>query len=244
MSEDIQNTAVIKQNNGKFTVKFAMPAGETNTIQFRRIAKAAQTYGEGGIQVNFRQSFEIRDVEEANIPKLTYEMILAGVMVDNTAKFQNIVACPGADQCSLGVVRTLNVAKALDHHLLIKLEKTATQANMAVNLSGCANGCTHPLINDIGIVGAVGRVNDKKTLGWDLYIGGKLGEEQVIGTLIGFVEQTKVYAAVENIVDTFLADNDEKTTMQKWLSEHYTIHKVTDNLRAAGLLHSSLAEVE
>ncbi len=239
-----QNQAIVKQKNDKFTVKFNLPAGEMTTHQLRHIAKVSEKYGDGIMQINFRQSFEIRDVAEENIPKLTYDMAYIGITVENSEKYQNIVACPGADQCGLAVVKTIDLARALNYHLANKLDKAETKASMAINVSGCGNGCTHPLINDIGLIGSVGRVDGKKVLGWNVHIGGKLGEDQVIALPIGFIEQGKVIQAVDIITDTYLADNKPDITLQSWLLEHTSVHKVTDNLKQANILYPTLNETE
>lgn len=239
---DRQNKAILEQKNGKYTVKFNLPAGEFNSHQLRHIAKCAKTYGDGIMQVNFRQSFEIRDIAKDDIPKLTYDMNYINIELEKSAKYQNIVACPGADQCNMGVVKTLSLAAAINQHLEAKLHKTETMANMAINLSGCGNGCTHPLINDIGIIGAVGRIDGKKALGWNLHLGGKLGDNQVIALPIGFIEQTKVIPAVDMIVDTYLSSGKADTSLQNWLSEHGNIHVVSEKLKSAGLLHPTLNE--
>jgi len=239
-----QNQAIIEQKNGKYTVKFNLPAGEFNSHQLRHIAKCAKTYGDGIMQVNFRQSFEIRDIAKDDIAKLTYDMNYINIGLENSAKYQNIVACPGADQCNMGVVKTLSMASAINQHLEAKLNKTETLANMAINISGCGNGCTHPLINDIGIIGAVGRINGNKTLGWNLHLGGKLGEEQVIALPIGFIEQTKAIPAVDIIVDTYLSSGKADISLQSWLLDHTNIHIVSENLKNAGLLHPTLNEAE
>lgn len=239
---DRQNQAIIEQKNGKYTVKFNLPAGEFNSHQLRHIAKCAKTYGDGIMQVNFRQSFEIRDIAKSDIPKLTYDMDYINIGLENSAKYQNIVACPGADQCNMGVAKTLSLAGAMNQHLEAKLNKTKTLANMTINLSGCGNGCTHPLINDIGMIGAVGRIDGKKVLGWNLHLGGKLGEEQVIGLVIGFISETKAIQALDTIVDTYLNSGKTDISLQNWLTEHGNIHVVTEALRSAGLLYPTLNE--
>src|SRR5690606_29801183 len=63
---------------------------------------------------------------------------------------RNITSCPGRYSCTNAQVDTQGIGLELDS-ILCHLDYLPAKFKIAI--AGCVNGCTHPLINDLGIVG-------------------------------------------------------------------------------------------
>ena len=134
-----------------FSVRLRAPAGFVTTEQLARVQDAADRYGRGYVHLTARQGIEIPWVRLEAFEALKSALGEAGVIPAGCGpRVRNVMACPGSATCSRGVVDCQALATELDagffgRELPIKKFKIA--------ISGCANSCTTPQVNDVGLVG-------------------------------------------------------------------------------------------
>ncbi len=204
-----------QKQKGLVRLLFNLPAGELNSQQLRKMAEISTKYGAGYVSLTMRQNFELPGVPEESVPEVLREMSLSGFYPQDSQKLENVVSCPGADQCGLALMKTLGLAAQIDETLR---KRSSLPKNLAVNLSGCSNGCTHPLINEIGFVGAGGKIGGKKVFGFDLHLGGS-HDEASLGERIGFVPDGKIMKLLNRILDIYNRENKKSLTFLDFVKE-------------------------
>ena len=149
--------------------------GDITAAQFRAIAAIGRDF-EADIRLTNRQNLIIRGLDESDLPEL-YERLLAVDMARPGAELvRDVVACPGADTCNLAVTQSRGLAKAIGDAL--ESEGLADVPGLRINISGCPNSCGQHHAADIGFFGAERRANGRSAPGYQMMLGGYIGQEQ------------------------------------------------------------------
>jgi len=134
------------------TVRIRAPAGLLSVDQVRGIATIAKKYGRGIVHCTTRQTLEIPHVNPEELKKVERDLEKNGTPVGSEKdEIVNVIACPGTERCKFANIDTINLAKKIDARLFGK----AMPVKIRISLSGCPNGCTSPMLNEIGIIGRV-----------------------------------------------------------------------------------------
>jgi len=150
--------------------------GDITADQFRGIA-AIQREFESDIRLTNRQNLIIRGLDESDLPRL-YELLEEIGMAEAGAELvRDVVACPGADTCNLAVTQSRGLAKAIGDAL--DAEGLGTVGGLRINISGCTNSCGQHHSADIGFFGAERRANGRSAPGYQMLLGGYVGQEQM-----------------------------------------------------------------
>jgi anaerobic sulfite reductase subunit C len=144
---------VITERNADFcTVRIRAPAGILTVEQIRGVANLAKKYGTGVVHCTTRQTLEIPHVNPTVLKKIETGLEKNGTPVGSEKdEIVNIISCPGTERCKYANIDTIGLAKKIDQKMFGK----EMPVKMRISLSGCPNGCTSPMLNEIGIMGRV-----------------------------------------------------------------------------------------
>jgi anaerobic sulfite reductase subunit C len=144
---------VITERDADFcTVRIRAPAGVLSAEQVRGIATIAKRYGNGNVHCTTRQTIEIPHVSPARLKKIERALEKNGTPVGSEKdEVVNIIACPGISRCKFANIDTISLAGKVDEKLFGK----EMPVKMRIAISGCPNGCTSPMLNEIGIIGRI-----------------------------------------------------------------------------------------
>ena len=149
--------------------------GDITADQFRAIAAISRDF-DADIRLTNRQNLIIRGLDESELPAL-YQRLLAVDMARPGAELvSDVVACPGADTCNLAVTQSRGLAKAIGDAL--EADGLAEVGGLRINISGCPNSCGQHHAADIGFFGAERRANGRSAPGYQMMLGGYIGQEQ------------------------------------------------------------------
>ena len=90
---------------------------------------------------------------------------------------RDVVACPGADTCNLAVTQSRGLADAIGTAL--EEAGLAEVGGVRTNISGCTNSCGQHHTVDIGFFGAERRAHGQSAPGYQMLLGGYVGQEQI-----------------------------------------------------------------
>ena len=91
----------------------------------------------------------------------------------------HVIACPGRRWCSRGLVETNPTADRIRRELADVLPAGAT-----VCISGCPNGCSHPAVAQVGLIGCVTTVDGQRREAFNVFVGGTMGRGPRLAGLI------------------------------------------------------------
>jgi sulfite reductase beta subunit-like hemoprotein len=150
--------------------------GDVTSDQFRALAAISRELT-AEVRVTNRQNLVYRGLGEEQLPVL-HERLAAIAMAEPGAELaRDVVACPGADTCNLAVTQSRGLADAIGEAL--EEAGLADVGGVRTNISGCTNSCGQHHTADVGFFGAERRANGRSAPGYQLLLGGYVGEEQI-----------------------------------------------------------------
>jgi sulfite reductase beta subunit-like hemoprotein len=150
--------------------------GDVTSEQFRALAAIQREFG-ADVRVTNRQNVVFRDLTEEQLPTLFARLDVIGMAEPGAELARDVVSCPGADTCNLAVTQSRGLAadigKALEEAGL------ADVGGVRINISGCTNSCGQHHVADIGFLGVERRAHGKPAPGYQMQLGGRVGQMEV-----------------------------------------------------------------
>ncbi len=181
------NTLAQKQAGYRaVTVKLAL--GDVTSAQMRALAALSRSFANGELRTTNTQNFVLRWVPEGRLVRLHRELGLIGLAEPDAGHITDVVACPGADYCSLAITKSMGVAEQIRAHLAPEGGRAEADdlvrsiGEFEIKISGCPNSCGQHHVADIGMTGLL--VKDKEGNEqpyYSLRVGGGVGPNARIG---------------------------------------------------------------
>jgi sulfite reductase beta subunit-like hemoprotein len=225
-----ENASVIRgAANGTVSAIAYAPLGDITASQFRALANI-QRHFKSDVRLSNRQNVVFRSLQPSQMREL-YDMLDAIGMAQPGAELaRDVVACPGADTCNIAVTQSRGLAKAIGEKL--EEEGLAEVGGVRINISGCTNSCGQHHASDIGFFGAERRAHGKSLPGYQMLLGGYVGEEQIhFGEKALRLPAKAAPEAVARVVRRFAAERNAAETFQGWLARSGGATAVADGLR-------------
>ncbi len=203
--------------------------GDITTDQFRRLADIQRDFALD-IRITNRQNFAFRDLTEADFRGLYDRLSEIGMAEPGAELARDVVSCPGADTCNLAVTQSRGLASAIGDAL--EDAGLAEVGGVRVNISGCTNSCGQHHISDIGFMGLERRAHGRAAPGYQMLLGGHLGEMEVeFGAKAGKLPAKAAPEAVVKIVGRFASERDAGETFTAWLARAGGAKDVGDSVK-------------
>jgi sulfite reductase beta subunit-like hemoprotein len=150
--------------------------GDVTSAQFRELAAIQR---EMGLEVRLtnRQNIAFRGLTEEQLPALYQRLDAAGMAEPGAELVRDVVTCPGADTCNLAVTQSRGLGAAIGQ--LLEEEGLAEVGGLRINISGCTNSCGQHHTSDIGFFGAERRAHGLSAPGYQMLLGGHVGQAQI-----------------------------------------------------------------
>jgi sulfite reductase beta subunit-like hemoprotein len=190
--------------------------GDVTSDQFRALA-SIQRELEAEVRVTNRQNFVFRGLTDSQLDTL-YERLEAIGMAEPGAELsRDVVACPGADTCNLAVTQSRGLADEIGRRL--EEEGLADIGGVRTNISGCTNSCGQHHASDIGFFGAERRAHGKAAPGYQMLLGGYVGEASIeFGQKALRVPAKNAPEAAVRVVRRYVDERDAGEAFQSWLA--------------------------
>ena len=202
--------------------------GDVTAEQFRGIAAISRDF-DAEVRITNRQNFVLRELSEEQLPSL-YERLAAIDMAEPGAELsRDVVACPGADTCNLAVTQSRGLASAIGEAL--EAAGLAEVEGVRTNISGCTNSCGQHHIADIGFFGAERRAHGRSAPGYQMLLGGHVGDEQIeFGAKALRLPAKAAPEAVVRVVGRYATEREHAETFQSWLARVGGAKEVAEGL--------------
>ncbi len=189
--------------------------GDVTAAQFRGIAAIARDLGLE-VRITNRQNFVFRGLGEDQLAEVHERLDALGMAQPGAELARDVVACPGADTCNLAVTQSRGLASAIGEAL--ETAGLAEVDGVRTNISGCTNSCGQHHIADIGFFGAERRAHGRSAPGYQLLLGGYIGNEQAeFGQKALRLPAKAAPQAVVRLVGRFAEERTYGETFTSWL---------------------------
>ncbi len=155
------------------TIRLQVPRGKMSSEQMKGIAEVLETYGKGYAIPTIRKGLEVPWIRFEESPEAVDELKKLGLSAGSCGtKVRTIVSCAGMDHCIHSNVDMEN----MHQRLLDRYYEKDTPTKFKIALSGCHRACSHPYINDFGVIA------DER--GFTILVGGKGGRHPGFGEVL------------------------------------------------------------
>jgi sulfite reductase beta subunit-like hemoprotein len=203
--------------------------GDITSDQFRALASIQRELALD-VRVTNRQNFVFRDLTEEQLPKLFDRLTTIGMAEPGAELARDVVACPGADTCNLAVTQSRGLADAIGQRL--EEEGLADVGGVRTNISGCTNSCGQHHTSDIGFFGAERRAHGKSAPGYQMLLGGYVGQAKIeFGQKALRLPAKNAPEAAVRVVRRFATEREAGETFRSWLDRAGGAMAVADDLR-------------
>jgi sulfite reductase (ferredoxin) len=194
---------------GRYAVPVVVPLGELTATQLREIAALLHGLGLSDVRVTQDQNLLI-----AGVPEVMLTPLARGLERLRLEAAGGVVACRGADSCSLGITASLPLAA--------RIGSAAPQVR--VHVSGCPNGCAQPETADIGLSGFGRRHHGKLIPHYQLSLGGCGRWTGQLGFEGPAVPAARAALAVHRVAATFREDRLAGEDFGNWSHRRGTVY--------------------
>ena len=189
--------------------------GDITAVQFRGLAAVARELG-AEVRITNRQNLVFRGLSERQLSTLHARLEAIDMASPGAELVRDVVACPGADTCNLAVTQSRGLADAISTAL--EAEGLSEVGGLRVNISGCTNSCGQHHVADIGFNGAERRAHGKSAPGYQMLLGGYVGQEQIhFGDKALRLPAKNAPQAVVRVVRRFAEERQAGQTFRQWL---------------------------
>jgi sulfite reductase (ferredoxin) len=190
--------------------------GDITAEQFRALADIQRDFAID-IRITNRQNLALRDLTEGDLRGLFDRLADIGMADPGAELARDVVACPGADTCNLAVTQSRGLADDIGRAL--EEAGLADVGGVRVNISGCTNSCGQHHISDIGFNGLERRAHGRAAPGYQMLLGGHLGDMQVeFGNKAVKLPAKRAAEAVVRVVGRFAGEREAGETFPTWLA--------------------------
>jgi len=190
--------------------------GDITTDQFRALA-AIQRDFDAEVRVTNRQNLVFRDLSEDQLHDLHRRLEAIDMAEPGAELARDVVACPGADTCNLAVTQSRGLADDIGRAL--EAAGLADVGGVRVNISGCTNSCGQHHISDIGFCGVERRAHGRSAPGYQMLLGGHVGQTQIeFGEKALRLPAKNVATAVVTLVERFAGERTAGETFPAWIT--------------------------
>ena len=184
--------------------------GDITARQFRELA-AIQRHFSADMRLTNRQNVVFRGMQPGQMRELFDRLDAIGMAKPGAELARDVVACPGADTCNIAVTQSRGLADAIGAKL--EEEGLAEVGGVRINISGQHHA------SDIGFFGAERRAHGKSLPGYQMLLGGHIGDEQIhFGEKALRLPAKNAPEAVARVVRRFAGERGAGETFQGWLA--------------------------
>ncbi|MFC5814585.1 nitrite/sulfite reductase [Nonomuraea sp. NPDC050478] len=179
-----------------FMMRIRIDGGQLDLRQLRVIADLSNEYGRGTADVTDRQNIQLHWIEIESVPDIWQRLEAVGLSTTEACGDtpRTILGCPLAGIEEDEVLDATEQIREIHERYIGDPAYSNLPRKFKTALSGCPSHCTVHEINDVAFVGVV---NERGEKGYDLWVGGGLSTNPMLGKRLG------VFVAPEQAGDVF-----------------------------------------
>jgi sulfite reductase (ferredoxin) len=186
-----------------FMLRVRIDGGQLNLEQLRTIAGIANTYARGTADVTDRQNIQLHWIEVESVPAIWEALEAVGLSTTEACGDtpRVMLGCPLAGIDADEVIdATPQIDETVSRYIGDKAFSNLPRKFKSA-MSGCPAHCTVHEINDIAFVGVTDERGEK---GFDLWVGGGLSTNPMLGKRLGtFVRPEQVHEVWAGVIGIF-----------------------------------------
>ncbi len=158
---------------GYAIVTVRLTLGDMTAEQFRVVAEVARRFSRSEVRTSAGQNLVLRDVRISDLPAVYDALEPHGLARSEALGVRDVVTCPGADTCNLGITSSRGLGRAIGRWLdENRLADLPAFAGTTIRASGCPNSCGQHHLATVGFYGNNKNVTDEPVPHYMLLLNG------------------------------------------------------------------------
>jgi len=205
----LETNVVEQKQTGYAAVTVTVEQGNVTGDQLRGLAQLARTAGDATLRATVNQNFVLAFVPLARLPRVYAALQQLGLGAAGANQIDDVLTCPGAYSCNLGLTKTMNLGVALQE--AVRGYDDPSIRRLTIKASGCPNACGHHWIADLGFFGNARKIEGRELPYYQMMLGGGYDAEGIMrfGLAIQSIPARLAPEAVKRVLDHFLANRLE-----------------------------------
>ena len=208
-----KRTNLVPQSQDGFSAAYVtVPLGDLTVAQLRGLAALSREFSNGTLRITAQQALIFRWVRQQDLADLYTRLGELDLNDPGAHQLADIMACPGADTCALGITSSKGLAGVLRDSISARGREDALVERMRIKISGCPNSCGHHHMADIGFHGASMHADGRLVPSFNVLVGGGTDiDGAAVARIVGKVPAKRIAQAVDVLIDDYKrARNDDE----------------------------------
>lgn len=230
--EWLRTNVVHQRQTGYAAVTVRVDQGNLTGRQLRGLARISSAAGDGLVRVAIDQNLVLAFLPLGRLPEVYAALGGMGLAAPGARHIGDVVTCPGAYTCNLGLTKSMNLGAAL--------AETVSQYGdpqvklLSIKVSGCPNSCGHHWIGDFGFYGNARKIGGKEVPYYQMLLGGGYDEQGMMrfGLAVQSIPARLAPEAVARVLDHFIANRLPGERFRQYVMRHKveTFRALTNDL--------------
>jgi sulfite reductase beta subunit-like hemoprotein len=215
------DTNVVEQRQtGYAAVTVTVDQGNLSGDQLRGLAQLSRTAGDGTLRTTVNQNVVLPFVALARLPRVYAALQQLGLAAGGANQIDDVLTCPGAYSCNLGLTKTMNLGAALQE--TVRAYDDPAIRNLTIKASGCPNACGHHWIADLGFFGNARKIEGREVPYYQMLLGGGYDADGIMrfGLAIQSLPARSAPEAVRRVLAHFVANRAEGESFRDYVLRH------------------------
>jgi sulfite reductase beta subunit-like hemoprotein len=221
-----------QKQTGYAAVTVRVDQGNLTGRQLRGLARISSTAGDGLVRVAIQQNLLLAFIPLRRLPRVYAALREVGLAEPGAGRIEDVVTCPGAYTCNLGLTKTMNLGAALQR--TVRQYDDAQVRRLSIKASGCPNACGHHWIADLGFYGNARKIGGKEVPYYQMLLGGGYDEQGLMrfGLAVQSIPARLAPQAVTRVLDHFIANRQPGESFRQYVMRHKveTFRELTNDL--------------
>jgi sulfite reductase beta subunit-like hemoprotein len=216
----IETNVVDQKQTGYAAVTVRVDQGNLTAGQLRGIARISSTAGDGLVRVTIQQNLLLAFIPLGRLPRVYAALRELDLAEPGAQRIEDVVTCPGAYTCNLGLTKTMNLGAALEN--TVRQYDDPQVKRLSIKASGCPNSCGHHWIADFGFYGNARKIGGKEVPYYQLLLGGGYDEQGIMrfGLAVQSIPARLAPEAVTRVLDHFIANRQPGESFRQYVMRH------------------------
>jgi sulfite reductase beta subunit-like hemoprotein len=216
----LETNVTPQKQTGYAAVTARADQGNVTGDQWRGLGKIAQIAGDGLVRTTINQNLMIAYVPLARLPQVYAALKEIGLGGAGAGQIEDVLTCPGAYTCNLGLTKTMNLGAALQD--AVRRYDDTQVRRLTIKASGCPNSCGHHWIADLGFYGNARKVDGREIPYYQMLLGGGYDQDGIMrfGLAIQSLPARLAPDALTRILDHFVANRNQGESFREYVLRH------------------------
>lgn len=184
--------------------------GDLKSEDAIKLGRLLAPFGENVLRFTLNQNISIRNIPEAYLGNIFEGILEIETLSHLPEVYGNMIACAGADTCTLGICLPRKVTPVIQKSLLGSKGELNLPPGFKINISGCPNACGQHPIADLGFFGRAARNKGRAYPAFYVMAGAvRSGPGPRFADKIGWIPSKDMPAAIFDILNQYNKKADQ-----------------------------------